>query len=250
MCIRDSASTVRSRLARGLERLRDELNRRHPGGEAEWLSALLPLAFPGAVSAALSPGVPAPALAHPVVANIAVKKVSLVATLAFTSVLGVVGLRSLGFGGAFQRGNSGGHVMALAPRNSSLDELPGHAATLELVAPTEGTPGRTLVEGAGTQPASVETAHIGESHQLAGRVTLLDGTPVTGVTIGAKPSDDKDGLTTGHCDLDVDGRFVIEGLGMGSYDLRLAHHWDLPGAYRHTGSRFLRGHSQKFWLAA
>lgn len=156
-----SPETVKTRLRRGLARLRERL-REEEGGEAEWLAALLPLARPLPVAA-----VPAATAAGALTGVVMMSaKIKVVLGLALSSVVGI---------GAWQWQRSSGEP-ASPPRESVAST---REATREPLPSAPAAPGEGALRRAEPPEAAPESkspllplpvAAAGDSCRLAGKV--------------------------------------------------------------------------------
>lgn len=205
-----NASTVRSRVARGLEALRAELSRGR--GEGGWAAIVLPLAGlrPEAGAAAAPAGATGAALT--------------LATL--TTMWKLIGTAACALLAALVL------VQMTAPDEDRRDPgsaTPGRTEEIAAVTPVPDAPessgGRaeTDAESVEAEPGSATTDAATQDEPaaaaaIAGVVVLLDGTPVgEGVTVTAAPSAGGDPVTART---DRGGRFVFEGLAEGTFEVR------------------------------
>lgn len=156
--------TVKTRLTRGLEKLRVDLDRRHGGRREAWLPALLPLAG--------WPGLPAPTVGMLLMntkVKIAAAALALVGTGAI--VWNAIGKSDAGTNETAGRFESPPHVRS--EDYESLAISPTTYSPRENAAVTERQTGSVVVP---TGPGTNETT-------IGGRVIDLDGLPVAGVPL-------------------------------------------------------------------
>ena len=175
--------TVRTRIQRGLARLRDHLDRTHPGGRSAWMAALLPLGTGSEGGAApverVGPfpaaGVPAVATVGGVIGGLVVKKVAIVAGLvALLGAGAVVVVRAAGSGSGSEPGASAPTTVDLAPVPAGM-EPPSLAAS-----------GRaTMASTSGAGSAAPATAS--ERGRLRVRVLGPEGKAVEGAVVRIAP---------------------------------------------------------------
>jgi RNA polymerase sigma-70 factor (ECF subfamily) len=159
--------TVKTRLSRGLEKLRAELDRRNGGDRQAWLPALIPLAG--------WPGLPAAILGAALVnTKIKIAVVAVVLAGATTIAWRVI-----------ERSEST-PMTSIATSAPDLQPLETQAATLAAT-PTAGERVGASAPSVEKRPAS-STGDAAEAHPLArGRVIDVEGRPVGGVPLAFVP---------------------------------------------------------------
>ena len=237
------ASTVRSQMARGLERLRKVLDHQHPGGRAEWLSALLPLGWPGmalpgsnvgSATSLLSPSASATTAALMKNSTLAISIAALVALVVVKPWTAWTADKP---GGSAELTHSQS-LVNLEPLVGDEDSGSSIAITLEGSEATR-QPIESMDPSEAEQeasPASValtatpQTASPASPFLLSGRALLLDGTPISNQRIDAKSqlagADDFAYATT-----DGDGRFEIAMNSKGPHRLNLMGHHTVQGLF-------------------
>jgi RNA polymerase sigma factor (sigma-70 family) len=192
----EPVKTVKTRLARSLELLRERIDAREGGREA-WSAALLPFAFP--LGASLEPA-PAVSLAATITGGLAVKKLAIVLGAMLVLALAFQGLR------AFRAPSSAGGTTSVAVGAT----LQGVAPAVEPAAVEVASASRTPLEVI-AQPASPETGAL-----VVTVVWADDGSPAEGVCAevdvldgGVPRADRLHGLT------DAQGRARFAGLPVG-----------------------------------
>lgn len=222
------ASTVRSQVTRGLAQLCAELDRRHPGGRAEWTAALLPLGYPQGGIAFASSGV-----ASGVAAGSKSPFLALSATLAMKKhvLAGVVML-------------AGFFLVRASLPDGGVSFLAGAEPAEEeslLVAPgdkTQAEPGPDFAKAlrepavgrgvAGDLPRVDLPANEGET--ISGRIILMDGTAVSGETVRARANDGPDRAPDHSGRSGESGEFAITGLEPGTYDVGVNPGFEIENA--------------------
>ncbi len=236
------SSTVRSQMTRGLALLREALDQKHKGGRAEWLAALVPLAYPGRSSAAtFAAGVGSTSPWTAVGAALAMNKLLVGAVLVLLAVY---------FAGTMRGGTDAPLPSAVLPASGpdELEELAlaggadgeGVADRVALRALPEASSMRALAGGnplsgadapddaAAADQGPEATALSAGSRAISGRAMLLDGTPIRAHVVNAKStSGDAHSL---RVTTDDDGRFELLGLSADTYTVELQHHGDILGA--------------------
>jgi RNA polymerase sigma-70 factor (ECF subfamily) len=196
--------TVRTRTRRAIERLRDDLDRRHRGDRSAWVAILSPLAHlvvPAAGGALVSAQTKTLALA-------AVLLLALAGTLAIVASDGV------------ERGGEPAREGALPAAPGAAPEaaprLEGGGAAAEPLAPAAAT--------AAAGPRANRPAGVLRGFALSGRTHE----PVAGARVVARATAGAvlEGRSTGErasieasTRSDAEGRFAIEGLPFGAYDV-------------------------------
>ena len=178
--------TVRTRVQRGLARLRDRLDREHPGGRAAWSAALFPLAtgteggaMPvGRLRVPRGVGVSTLATAGGIVGGLAVKKVAIAVVVVALLAVGAVAV-----------------VRATGSRSvAAPDEVPpklaaGAPGGRAPEAPSLAASGKTSPTSETEKPApSVAEAAQGRLHV---RVVGPDGRAIEGATVTIAPGVDR-----------------------------------------------------------
>lgn len=205
--------TVKTRLARGLEELRLELDRLHGGDRRAWVALLLPLARP-------EPALPAPAPAAPVASGGLVLAGAL--TLAGAAALALVFLEP-------DEGPRG----QVAPADPA---RPLAEAQADAPRTTQAT--RERLPTAASVPAPARDTRI----RLRGRTLDLDGAPLAGVEVVATslarefgpwraPELERSALLA-HTLTAHDGRFELVLAEPGAVRVALAHDGFAPRAQR------------------
>ena len=207
--------TVKTRLARGLELLREDLDRHHAGRREAWVALLLPLAR----NAQPVPWVePAPQ--------------SFATALGPALTAGAWVLAAVAVGGTLYFLREAGTRPSAAPAPS-----PVIASVPETLVSAESPPGRSAVEPVGVKEARAETRV-----HLKGRVLDWDGEPVSSVEIHAVvhegvPRSPFSGRGPGGAEPVRDERPIaearVESNGQGEFELELAR----PGPVRLTMER-------------
>jgi len=205
-----NASTIRSRVQRGLDALRDDLSRGRR--DRDWRALVLPLA------------VPRPEAGPPVAAATAVGAAStLVSLTAMWKLLTAAACAALAAFALIQLSDGG------EPRRDAPSPAPGRTEDVAAVDEPEDAPataqGREespieAAEGGPTAPQAdpAEAPAPAAPTTIAGAVTLLDGTPIgDGVQVTAAP---QPGGEASSAWTDDEGRFLIEGLAEGEYVVR------------------------------
>ena len=207
------ASTVRSRLQRALHRLRCDLEDRH--GTSEWLTAAAPLTQVSRAGArgTVTPGLPllttsAVAMGH--------KFPLVVAGSAAALVVMVIVQRSSVDGARTSPLATGDTAVRLAPVD--LDDRESNSA------PAKRREGRHSVpsETSNAEPRpELDTSRnaAATSPRISGRVLLLDGTPVDGLSIGISLAGSKQDQVFDRELTDGEGGFVLGTRSVGSFDL-------------------------------
>ncbi len=210
-------STVKSRLARGLERLRARLDE-HSGGDGRtWVLALLPLARhpAGAAGGLLSTSTLA--------AGAAVVNVKLV-----LSVLALLALGVTTWVVGSDRGTAPPPEPEQAARSSRPVERELARQEPEAPAPTAVTESDRAVVAAAAPVEPVDAAPVPPDPSVCrGRVIDVDSRPVAGVRVGLSRASASGGVELSSPDLDPagvtdsSGRFELEGAGAGYAGLLL-----------------------------
>ena len=229
------ASTVRSQLTRGLELLRGTLDREHPGGRAEWLSALLPIAWPSAAA-----GVPAAAQSLTAVTGGVLMKKAL-------ALLCVAGLAALvwfkpwtvtmesihedatkadlidpvvSLEAPASNETVEGAIASIAASTDERAEATSAAAETAL-----GAEAAFVAKGAAAEPAESSAAG---AFVISGRARLLDGTPIEGQRVSARSeieeADEKASTKTNE-----DGTFELSMASAGPHTVTLACRGEIEG---------------------
>lgn len=205
-----NASTIRSRIQRGLEALRKDLSRgRH---DRDWRALVLPLA--GLRPELGAPVGPATAVgaASTVVSLTAMWKLL---TAAACAALATFALIHLNDGGEARRDASSpalGRTVDVAAVDEPEDAPPTTQGREESpIEAAEGAPAAPRADAAeAPAPAAATT--------IAGAVTLLDGTPIgDGVQVTAARQPEGEAVSAWT---DREGRFLVEGLAEGEYVVR------------------------------
>lgn len=199
------ASTVRTRIARGVELLRERLDAQ-PGGRESWLSGVALLGFPsrGAAAAGL-----VPAAAVPISFFVMWKAVAALISLGFVAWLAVEV-----FDGDDATHAANGEALSEEPLGEEVVAVPEPVPELMAEAPAEVR--QSVEEEAPTEPAEVEAAPARPENALVGRVLDPWGQPIANAVVsngsykvvanrlGRKPSNYYLRATT-----DEDGRFAL-----------------------------------------
>lgn len=192
----EPAATIRSRLKRGLQMLRERLDRDY-GGRAQWSFALLPLAGAGQAAGA-GAGAAAGAATFSGTGALLMAQTKLVATAAVLVAAGVLIWALLRDGGAPAPGQPGEAPAGLAPASGALAAAP---AGVTVPAP---------------EPEAGHRVEIGAAAALTVRGRTLDkGVPLAAVPVTLQWFDGLD--TAGEPDSehevesDAEGRFVWRG---------------------------------------
>lgn len=142
--------TVRTRLKRGLARMRTQLDAEHGGDRRSWLAGLAPFAAPGrAVSTATLIG-----------GGLVLKKITLLVVVGALCALGLWKLRAGG-----DPADSSNRVVA----------VPEHKATLAM---RRGPPSPSLRSGEEAAPSGAEEPSLRGPFRVSGRVQSKDRNPV------------------------------------------------------------------------
>ncbi len=193
------AATVRKRLQRGLEQMRERFDGRYEGNRATWVAALMPLALGRQAEAAA----PATALLTGIKLQTALLGLSVVAAVVFVwQPWGDATAESdLGHGG-----DTAAVVAPPAPPMADQDpnERPAVRPLIGAAGPLAAGPGRTVV-------ADVMAAPPGPVH---GQVVDLAGRPVGDLLVrfepdADQPADSRPDLSTTVARTDADGRFRL-----------------------------------------
>ena len=237
------ASTVRTQVARGLELLRELLDREHPGGRVEWLSALLPLGWPGMA-------LPVPTTGTDLSLSATTKSISTVATAALMkkSLLAafVVVLAALAVIKPWTASAATSDGTTELEQSEALASLEGPnsrsarvAVVTEMDAPEVN---RRSIESPQSEPLETSVAAnsadfaleaeevTGQgSFVISGRALLLDGTPIAGQRVEAQ-SQVEGAADYGICTTDEDGVFEIAMGSKGPHGLTLKCRGDIEGS--------------------
>lgn len=169
-------ATVKTRLARGLDRLRAELDRRHGGDGRAWLAALLPLAQ--AVP-------PPPPLWNPF--SVALSSVTTIMQLKTPALVGGLVLAVVGASWLLSRGPEEARPADSPPAAAASNAVAPNAEG-QPMAPTDASPtGRRSTVAAATTSAAEEASAAAPEFAVRGRVLTVTGAPVANseVRIGA-----------------------------------------------------------------
>lgn len=213
------AATVRSRIARGLAQLREELDRRaHSRGEEHpresWLAALTPLAFPELP--ALPGAAAAGATSTVLVTGLIMKKV-------------VLSLSALAASAAVYLLATGGFT-GLEPEPAALATPAAHPAA-RLVPPDGGGPessGERVAVGPVSAPFGPESptqaeVPVARASAISGRVMLMDGTALARMRVLALRAVGMENEVLAEALAGEDGKFTIElGDGHGPDEVTVA----------------------------
>lgn len=213
------ASTVRSRLHRGLNELRQRLDREHGGDSRAWALALAPLARPERVSAATASS-----------SSTALLSVAVTMLVAGTAVAWFASARGKELsdrpGTAFAETTASESVHGLASRHP---ESPGSEiaalddASRSAIAPTSENP-PTNADPAPSRPTTLSRS------SLHGVVKMPDGTPLPNAGLFATPTGTPEAQRLErrlHVRTGVDGSFSLRRLDAPSYDIAVFMHEDL-----------------------
>ncbi len=169
-------ATVKTRLARGLQRLRDQLKRQH-GRDTPWLLALAPLLRPDLGTAAAGPAVgstclAAPGLASPLTLGILAMNTKVIVAFLAVAATGVTWLALATNSTPADRTTSGSPPQSEDGVPAALQPTDASAAGRR---PVESAP-RAAVD----QPAAIATR---TSPAVRGRVLDVRGRPLAGVAV-------------------------------------------------------------------
>lgn len=198
--------TVKTRIARGLDALRQRFDREHDGDRERWLAAFAPLAFGTSMPAASIAG--APALASPL-ATTTLTALAMHANLKFAALIALVVC-----GSGLWLASRGGDVAPVAPGvepSPPLAPAQPEARTAPAVPGEEDAPRVAVAQDEALPTESIVAAEVEPDVERHGLVVDLERRPVAGLAI--LDGWDRDPVSSGDRPVrsDARGRFAIGG---------------------------------------
>lgn len=244
-----STGAIRTRLSRGLAKLREELDRRHGGDASEWLAAVaglplgsLPPLGPGPPSAPPAPSVPSGSIPRPSMPVVATGGAVLVSTKAVLATVALV--PALVLGGLWLRSERRTPA-PVAPAQRPADVLAAVPPELEDTAPAEATPSTRVAVPTPAEPATeagfvhppIPGGAVLEAAPVLGKVVDLGEAPVGGIRVDLRAAHTGESTDVGQAgagQTDVGTETAPDG----SFELEAGTHGTLAAGDEHYAPVF------------